>query len=135
MPSKYEKKHPDKKLGRKLKEIDVVLLEKLTKLQLSDKIISSIVGCHEDTLHKHFSDQMDVWRSMSKGKIADVLYDEALNKREPWALKTIAQRHLGYHDKVTVDNTSSDGSFKSFTDVVAQAYARRNEKTEDETES
>ena len=87
-------------MGRPLKKIDEVLLQKLSKLHLSDKVIADIVGCHVDTLRDRFSNKMEEWRSMSKGKIAEVLFDEAVNKREPWALKTIAQRHLGYADKI-----------------------------------
>lgn len=88
------------KLGRKPKVIDEKLLENLTKLHLSNEVIAHCVGCSQDTLERRFAEKMSEWRSQSKGKIAQVLYDEALNKREPWALKTIAQRHLGYADKV-----------------------------------
>lgn len=89
----------EKKVGRPLKEIDERLLEKLTRLHLSDKVIADILCCHVDTLHNRFSDKMDEWRSRSKGKIAEVLFDEGVNKREPWALKALAQKHLDYHDK------------------------------------
>jgi len=93
-------------MGRKLKPVDEALLEKLTKLHLSDKVISDILGIHPDTLHSRFSDKMDEWRSKSKGKIAEVLFDEAINKREPWALKALAQKHLDYHDKVRTESTN-----------------------------
>lgn len=89
-----------KKAGRPKKAINLDLLEKLTKLQLDAKTIANCVGCHIDTLRDNYSSQMEVWRSESKGKIANVLFDEAVNKREPWALKALAQRHLGYADKV-----------------------------------
>lgn len=56
---------------------------------------------------------MKVWRSKSKCKIAEVLFDEALNKREPWALKTIAQRHLGYSDRQEVKQTIDETSHRS----------------------
>lgn len=95
-------------MGRPLKEIDEILLEKLTKLHLSDKVISDIVGCHPDTLRDRFSTQMDEWRSRSKGKIAEVLFDEAVTKREPWALKALAQKHLDYHDKIKTENDNTN---------------------------
>lgn len=88
------------KLGRKLIEIDEKLLETLTKLHLNVETIAHCVGCSKDTLERRFAAKMQTWREQSRSKIAQVLYDEALNKREPWALKTIAQRHLGYADKV-----------------------------------
>ena len=85
--------------GRPLKVIDELLLEKLTKLHLSEKVIADILCVHVDTLRDRFSNQMDEWRSRSKGKIAEVLFDEGVNKREPWALKALAQKHLDYYDK------------------------------------
>lgn len=83
--------------------VDEKLLEKLTKLHLSDRTIADCLGISEDTLHRRYAEQMEMWRSMSKCKIAEVLFDEALNKREPWALKAIAQRHLGYADRVQAE--------------------------------
>jgi hypothetical protein len=102
MPSKipYKKKHPDKKLGRKPKKVDLPLLEKLAKLHLSDKVIAECLNIHPDTLRAHFSSQIDAWQSKSKGKIAEVVFDQAVNQKEPWALKMLAQKHLGYTDKV-----------------------------------
>ena len=105
-------------MGRKLKHVDETLLEKLTKLHLSDKVISDILGIHPDTLHTRFSDKMDEWRSKSKGKIAEVLFDEGINKREPWALKALAQKHLDYHDKVKTEseniNHNANSSISKF---------------------
>lgn len=92
--------------GRPLIEINEKLLQTLTRLHLSDKVIAHCVGCSVDTLERRFADKMEIWRSESKGKIAEVLFDEAINKREPWALKTISQRHLGYADKVEQVNKS-----------------------------
>lgn len=104
--------------GRKPKQIDEKMLENLTKLHLSDKVIADCLGLHVDTLHNRFSEQMDVWRSQSKGKIANVLFDEAVNKREPWALKALAQKHLDYHDKVKTEsvNTNTNFNYESLSD-------------------
>jgi AraC-like DNA-binding protein len=90
-------------MARPLAEIDENLLKKLTKLHLSDKVIADCLGVSVDTLHRRFAEEMQKWRSESKSKIADVLFDEAVNKREPWALKALAQKHLDYSDKVTTD--------------------------------
>lgn len=91
-------------MARPLKPVDEKLLEKLCKLHLSDQVISSIVEIHVDTLHRRYAEQMEVWKSKSKGKIAEVLFDEAITKRSPWALKAIAQRHLGYYDRTKVES-------------------------------
>ncbi|MGZ3770071.1 MAG: hypothetical protein ACXVCP_00335 [Bdellovibrio sp.] len=81
-------------------KVDEVLLEKLAKLHLSDKVIADVVGVSIDTLNRRFAEKIEIWKSESKSKIAHVLFDEAVNKREPWALKALSQRHLGYADKV-----------------------------------
>lgn len=86
--------------GRPFVKVDEILLEKLTKLHLSDQVLADILGIGINTLHRRFHDRMEKWKSESKSKMANVLFDEALNKREPWALKALAQRHLGYADKI-----------------------------------
>lgn len=86
--------------GRPLKEVDEKLLEKLAKLHLSDKAMADCVGVHVDTLHTRYSEKIEIWRSKSKGKIAEVLFDEGLNRRREYAVKMLAQKHLDYADKV-----------------------------------
>jgi len=109
------------KPGRPLKEINEELLEKLTKLHLSDKVIADCLGIHVDTLHGRFSEQMEQWRSESKGKIAEVLFDEAVNKREPWALKALAQKHLDYSDRIKSENENTNREISlSDADLTAQ---------------
>jgi len=88
------------KSGRKEKPVDVALLEKLTRLHLSDKVIADCCNVSTWTLERRFAQQMEVWRSQSKSKIAEVLFDEGVNNREPWALKALYQKHLDYADKV-----------------------------------
>lgn len=87
-------------MARPKKQIDEILLEKLTKLHLSDQVISDCVGVSVWTLQRNYAQKMDEWRSRSKSKIAEVLFDEAVNKRQPWALKLLAQRHLGYFENM-----------------------------------
>lgn len=83
--------------------VDEKLLEKLTKLHLSDRTIADCLGISEDTLHRRYAEPMAHWRSTSDWKIADALFDEAINKRQPWALKMIAQRRLGYADRIQAE--------------------------------
>ena len=106
-------------------KIDELLLEKLAKLHLSEKVMADIVGCHPDTLRDRFSTKIEEWRSKSKGKMAEVLFDEAINKRQPWALKALAQRHLDYADKV---EQSGDMNVNiSLADEIASARKRLND--------
>lgn len=95
-------------MARPLKQVNEELLKKLTQLHLSDKVIADVLEISEDTLHRRFADKMVMWRSQSKSKIAEVLFDEAINKREPWALKALAQRHLEYADRVQADNKNEN---------------------------
>ncbi len=111
--------------GRPYAKVDEKLLEKLSKLHLTDKVIADILGVHVDTLHRRFSEKMDKWKSDSKSTIANILFDEGVNKRTPWALKSLAQKHLDYYDNVRNDNTSSDGSMKN---QVVQIYIPDNGK-------
>lgn len=93
-------------MARPKKVVDEKLLENLTKLHLSDQVISDCVGVSVWTLERRYAQQMQEWRSQSKSKIANVLFDEAINKREPWALKALAQKHLNYHDKIKTESTN-----------------------------
>lgn len=106
------------KKGRKPLPIDEKMLEQLTKLHLNVETIANCLGCSRDTLERRFAEKMDLWRSQSKSKIANVLFDEAVNKREPWALKALAQKHLDYHDKVKTEsvNTNTNFNYESLSD-------------------
>lgn len=95
-------------VGRPKKPVDEKLLETLTKLHLNDKTIAAVLGVHVDTLHRNYADKMDEWKGQSKAKLAEVLFDEAINHREPYAIKMAAQRHLGYADKVIQETTSTN---------------------------
>jgi AraC-like DNA-binding protein len=91
--------------GRPQIPIDEKMLENLTKLHLSIETIAKCLGVSSFTLDRRYAPKMAEWREQSRSKIANVLFDEAINKREPWALKTIAQRHLGYADKVQTESS------------------------------
>ena len=90
-------------MARPKKVVDEKLLKTLTQLHLSNKVISDILEISVDTLDRRFAEKMEQWRSESKSKIASVLFDEGINKREPWALKALAQKHLDYFDKVKTE--------------------------------
>lgn len=90
--------------GRPPKEIDEELLKKLSGLHLSTKVMADILGVSTDTLERRYAAEMEQWRSETKGKIAEVLFDEGVTNREPWALKALAQKHLDYSDKVETKN-------------------------------
>lgn len=124
-------------MGRKLKPVDEALLEKLAKLHLSEKVMADILGIHPDTLRDRFSIKIEEWRSKSKGKIAEVLFDEGINKREPWALKALSQKHLDYHDKVRTDFNNVTPERKLTDEELEKAISKEleaeiNERVEQE---
>lgn len=88
----------------KRKVIDEKLLQKLCQVQLSDEIIADCLNISVDTLKRRFADKMKTFRSDGKSKIAIVLFDEAINKRQGWAIKLIAERKLDYGDLKNSDN-------------------------------
>lgn len=104
-----------KKVGRPPIEVDEKLLKTLSKFHLSDKVIAECLGISVDTLHRRFADKIELYKSQSKSKIAEILFDEALNKREPWALKALAQKHLDYSDKQEIKSDQKH-SFENVTD-------------------
>lgn len=112
-------------MARPQKKVDEILLEKLTKLHLSDQVIAECIGCSVWTLERRYAQKMLEWRSKSKSKIADVLFDEAINKREPWALKALAQKHLDYHDKIKTETTNVNASMEKLSDDQLEAEIQR----------
>lgn len=115
-------------MGRKLKPVDEALLEKLAKLHLSEKVMADILGIHPDTLRDRFSIKIDEWRSKSKGKIAEVLFDEGINKREPWALKALSQKHLDYHDRIKTEVKDTTPREKMTDEELEAEIQKRLEK-------
>ena len=106
--------------GRPLMVIDETILKKLCQLHLTQKVMADILECSVDTLNRNYADKMELWQSESKSKIASVLFDEAINKREPWALKALAQKHLDYSDKSEVRAEINIG----LADKMAKARVR-----------
>lgn len=88
------------KSGRKPIPVDEKLMEKLSKFQLSDKLIADCCGISVWTLNRRFAQKVDFWKSQGKCKIADVLFDEAISRRKEYAVKMVAQKHLGYSERV-----------------------------------
>ena len=107
--SKKKKEEPieqPKKAGRPKAKIDEELLEKLAKRHMSLRSMATLLNVHHDTLHDRYSDKIEFWREQTNGKIADVVFDEAINKRKEYAVKMLAQKHLDYHDKIKTESTN-----------------------------
>ena len=102
-----------RKPGRPRIEINEEMLKKLSQLHLPKKVMADVLGISVDTLDRNFADKIELFQSESKSKIAAALFDEAINKREPWALKSLAHKHLDYSDKSSVEHS---GNLSSLTD-------------------
>ena len=57
-----------KKVGRPKKELDINMIEKLASIFCTNEEISTIVGCHSDTLADNFSEYLKKGRD--KGKMS-----------------------------------------------------------------
>lgn len=114
--------------GRPPIEVDEKLLETLAGYQLSDKIIADCLGISVATLHRRFAEKIELIKSKSKSKIASVLFDEVVNKREPWALKALTQKHLDYSDKSEVKSEMDINM--TLADKMAKARERAGKKDE-----
>lgn len=97
------------KPGRPPIDVDESLLERLAMRMLSDGTIAVCLGISEDTLHRRFAEKIDKIRGNFKAKLADVVIDEGINKRKDYAVKMLAQKHLGYADKTEVDHSGAMG--------------------------
>ena len=95
-------------MARPKKEVNKDLLIKLAKLHLSDKAIAHVLNVSVHTLNRRYAQLIDKCKSESICKMAEVLFDEGINKRQSWALKLMLSKHLGYSDKIQFDN-QSDG--------------------------
>lgn len=105
---------PKRSAGRPRIEIDEAMLKKLSQRFLKMKDIANILGIHPDTLRDNYSTKIEIWQSEMDGNIATCFLDEALNKREPWALKLLAQKRLGYSEKI--DHNISHAPLEQITD-------------------
>lgn len=110
----------EKKPGRPFKEVDEEALDKMAQMHLPDKVIADVLGISEDTLHRRYADRIALLQSEGKSIIASALFDEGVNKREPWALKALAQKHLDYSDKIKTE-TDLKHSFDNLTDEELDA--------------
>lgn len=117
-----KKKKSNNPNGRNPIPIDEKLLESLSRLHLSVATMAKILGCHEDTLHRRFAAKIAEWQSKTDAKLADVLYDEAVNRRQAYAIKMMTQRRLGYADKY--EHTGN----LTLEDLVAGANKEEDEK-------
>lgn len=98
---------PENKGGRPPITIDEKVLERLAKHLVPKKTIAHILGISVDTLDRRFADKIAEWQADTDSKTATVFLDEALVKREPWALKLLVQNRLDYADKKVVENTGT----------------------------
>jgi hypothetical protein len=116
--------------GRPQIPVDLDLLRKLAKLHLSHRTIADCLRISVRTLDRRYGEQIDIWQSDTDAKLAEVIVDEALNRRRDYAVKMLAQKRLGYYNKVEIktpgtttrdelDDMSSEELRSLATDLLA----------------
>jgi hypothetical protein len=94
-------------VGRPRKVIDHGMLERLGQSMLSVETIAEILECHVDTLHstKEYSEILHKARANRKFSLVEIMWDEALNKRNYKMMIWLSKQHLGYRDVLPIDVT------------------------------
>ena len=80
-------------------------------MHLHNKTIADCLRISIRTLNRRFGPQIDLWQSDSDAKLSEVIADEAINRRRDYAIKMMAQKRLGYYNKIeirTPTTTSND---------------------------
>lgn len=94
-------------VGRPKKNIDHGLLERLGQSMLSLDTISEILECHVSTLNAspEYSAILQRARANRKMSLVEIMWDEALNKRNYKMMIWLSKQHLGYRDVLPIDVT------------------------------
>jgi len=82
--------------------------------------IADCLNIADDTLRKHFKYEIMTARERLKGDAVRVLMD-SLTDGSLDAAKYVLSRVAGWTEKTVVDNTSSDGSMRPTTIILADA--------------
>lgn len=99
-------------MARPRKKVDEKLLQTLAYYNLSDYIMAQCLGVSVQTLNRRFGEKIESFRSSGKSKLAQKLWDQALNKDHFPAMKLLASVHLNWNEKTTI---SSEDQVKPFT--------------------
>tara|TARA_X000001382_G_scaffold130890_1_gene127628 strand:- start:3656 stop:3976 length:321 start_codon:yes stop_codon:yes gene_type:complete len=88
-----------KSVGRPKKELDINLIEKLASIFCTNQEISTIVGCHPDTLADNFSEYLKKGRDQGRISLRRMQYDKAQSGNTTMLI-WLGKQMLGQKDKL-----------------------------------
>jgi hypothetical protein len=88
-----------KKVGRPKKELDTNMIEKLASIFCTNEEISTIVGCHPDTLADNFSEYLKKGRDKGKMSLRRMQWEKAQTGNTTMLI-WLGKQMLGQKDKI-----------------------------------
>ena len=88
-----------KKVGRPKKELDTDMIEKLASIFCTNEEISTIVGCHPDTLADNFSEYLKKGRDKGKMSLRRMQWEKAQTGNTTMLI-WLGKQMLGQKDKI-----------------------------------
>ena len=97
---KKGQEHPKKEIAQQV--------EVLVAAGTTHRAICSLVNVSSATLHKHYSEALEIGAEKANGVIGGVVY-QAARKGEPWACQLIAKTRMGWSETSRLEMTGKDG--------------------------
>lgn len=94
-----------KKVGRPKKELDTDMIEKLASIFCTNQEISTIVGCHPDTLADNFSEHLKKGRDRGKTSLRRMQWEKAQSGNTTMLI-WLGKQMLGQKDKIETSEDS-----------------------------
>ena len=88
-----------KPVGRPKKELETNLIEKLASIFCTNQEISTIVGCHPDTLADNFSEYLKKGRDQGKTSLRRMQWEKAQSGNTTMLI-WLGKQMLGQKDKL-----------------------------------
>lgn len=88
-----------RKVGRPKKELDTDMIEKLASIFCTNEEISTIVGCHPDTLADNFSEYLKKGRDKGKMSLRRMQWEKAQTGNTTMLI-WLGKQMLGQKDKI-----------------------------------
>jgi hypothetical protein len=88
-----------RKVGRPKKELDTDMIERLASIFCTNEEISTIVGCHPDTLADNFSEYLKKGRDKGKMSLRRMQWEKAQTGNTTMLI-WLGKQMLGQKDKI-----------------------------------
>jgi hypothetical protein len=106
--------------GRKPHNPTDEIREKVRKMSgfgVPQPMIAGVFDICENTLKKHYAQELAVGKGLACAQIGQRLYQRAFEDGDVTALIWYTKTQMGWTDKTQVDHTSSDGSMTPVVNV------------------